>query len=147
MNQDNQRIIDKLKHPDFAEFCRQNNIDLAMLFGSRATGTARENSDFDVAILLDRRIYPADTLARGGCKRTILLNLVDYLASSRIDLVVLNDASSFLVYQIIQTGQVLYEKNPAEFARLASLAIRQYSDGYLFREAEKKYLGGQRCNG
>lgn len=142
MCKDNQRIMEKLTHPNFAGFCCENNIRLVLLFGSRAVGRARDESDFDLAVLFDKN-YPKDVLSRGSRKRTLLRNLAAYFSSSRIDLVVLNDASSFLLYYITQTGKVIYEYNPGEFARLASLAIRQYSDGQLFREVEKKYLSRQ----
>jgi predicted nucleotidyltransferase len=81
--------MEKLTHPGFADFCRENNIRLALLFGSRVTGCARDESDFDLAVLLDTN-YPKDVLARGNRKRTLLHNLSAYFSSSRIDLVVLN---------------------------------------------------------
>ncbi len=142
MSKDNLRIMEMLTHPGFADFCRRNNVRLALLFGSRATGYARDESDFDVAVLLDEN-YSKDMFERGNRKRTLLHNLTTYFSSSRIDLVILNDASSFLLYHVTQTGKVLYEDVPGEFARLASLAIRQYSDGQLFREVEKKYVNRQ----
>lgn len=139
MHDDNRRIMKLLTGHGFAGFCRNNGIRLALLFGSRVTGRARVESDFDLAVLLAAG-YPREAFARGSRKRELLHNLSAYLSSSRTDLVILNDASSFLLYQVIQTAKVLYEANPGEFARLASLAIRQYSDGRLFRAVEKKYL-------
>ncbi len=142
MLQEDQRIMEKLTHAGFAGFCRENDISLAILFGSRAAGRARVDSDFDLALLIEKD-YPRDILIRGKRKRELIRKLSSYFCSSRIDPVILNDATSYLVYQVTQTGKVIYEKNPGEFAHLASLAIRQYSDGQLFREAEKKYLRRQ----
>lgn len=140
MTDESRRIMKMFSGPGFAFFCRENNIRLALLFGSRATGCARDSSDFDLAILLGAE-YPRDLPARASRKRALLRSFSTYLSSSRFDLVILNDASSFLLYEATQTGKILYEADPGEFARLASLAIRQYSDGRLFREAEKIYLG------
>lgn len=141
-SQENSYIMERLFHRDFIGFCQESNIRLALLFGSQVTGRARYQSDFDLAVLLDKE-YPKEVLARGKEKRTLIRKFSTHFSSSRIDLVILNDASSFLVYQVVQTGTVLYEARSGEFARLASLAIRQYSDGRLFREVEKKFLAGQ----
>ena len=142
MRDDNQRIMEMLFDPGFSGFCRNNSIRLALLFGSRVTGRARDDSDFDLAMLLESEC-PRDALTRGGQKRELIHNLSKHFFSSRIDLAILNDASTFLIYHVTHTGKVLYEANPGEFARLASLAVRQYSDGQLFREVEKKYLSQQ----
>ncbi len=142
MRHESKRIMEMLTTLDFADFCRNNSISLALLFGSRATNRARDNSDFDLAVLLDAE-YPQDVLARASQKRELLHNLVAYFSTSRFDLVILNDASSLLVYEVVQSGKVLYEAKPGEFARLASLTIRQHSDNWLFREAEKKFLSQQ----
>lgn len=139
MHKDNLRIFEIMDHPDYADFCRENNIRLAILFGSRVTGRARDESDFDLAVMFDSS-YPNDIFARGKIKRSLIRKLATFFSSSRIDLVIINDASSFLIYHVTQTGKVLYEADQGEFANLASLAIRQYSDGQLFREAEKQYL-------
>jgi predicted nucleotidyltransferase len=139
---DNQRILEKLTDSGFVDFCGENSICLAILFGSRVTGRARDTSDFDLAVLIDTD-DTRDILTRGKRKRDLIHNLSAYFCSSRFDLVVLNDASSYLIYQVTQTGKVLFEKTPGVYAQLASLAIRQYTDGQLFREAEKIYLSRQ----
>jgi hypothetical protein len=53
MKADNQRISDLLRSPDLANFCRNHNILLAILHGSPATASARDDNDFDLALLLD----------------------------------------------------------------------------------------------
>ncbi len=39
------------------EFCLKHNIQLAVLFGSRAKGEPRPDSDWDLAILLKNDFY------------------------------------------------------------------------------------------
>jgi predicted nucleotidyltransferase len=85
MKADNQRIIGRLKITDFAHFCRNHNILLAVLHGSRATDSARDNSDFDLALLLDYDLK-MDALEAGFIKRSLLHKLMQFLSSSRVDL-------------------------------------------------------------
>ncbi len=50
MKADNQRIINRLKSPVFAQFCRDHNVLLVILYGSRATGSFGDDSNFDLAL-------------------------------------------------------------------------------------------------
>ena len=92
MKADNQRIIGRLNSPDFAHFCRDNKVLFAILYGSRATNKARDDSDFDLALLLDydRKM---DALEAGELKRSLLHKLMQFLTSSRVDLTILNTTS------------------------------------------------------
>lgn len=140
---DNQRIISLLYSPDFAHFCRDNNILLGILYGSRATGKARDDSDFDLALLLDYERNNMDALEAGELKRSLLHKLMQFLSSSRVDLTILNSASSYLVNEVIQNGRLVFEAEEETYAIFVSLAIRRLSDDRLFREAEKIYISMQ----
>jgi len=142
MENEEQRIFNALRTSAFNDFCQKNRISLALLFGSQATGQSDSDSDFDIALLLDKH-YPREIMARAGYKQKIIHNLISFLSTSRLDITILNDASPYMLYRVVQEGKVLYEAEDGEFARLASLAVRQYSDGFVFREAEKKYLSGR----
>lgn len=139
MKTDNQRTNDLLRSPDFTDFCRKHEILLAILHGSRATASARDDSDFDLALLLERDLRK-DTMEAGVVKRSLLHELIKFLSSSRVDLTILNTASTFLAYQVIQSGILLFEAEEGAYARFASLNVRRLSDEKLFREAEKKYI-------
>ena len=142
MKADNQRIIGRLKSPDFVHFCRNHNILLAVLHGSRATNSARDDSDFDLAFLLDYELK-TDALKAGGLKRSLMHELMQFLSSSRVDLTILNTASTYFAHQVTQSGILLFEAEEEAYARFVSLVIRRLSDDRLFREAEKKYISMQ----
>jgi predicted nucleotidyltransferase len=105
-------LVDALHGCRFHNFCIDNNVKLALLFGSVAQGRARPDSDIDLALL----------------------------QTSLLDLVMLNQATPFLRHQIARTCEVLYEKSPGDFADYASLALRQHNDARLFYELEAAYL-------
>jgi predicted nucleotidyltransferase len=81
---------------------RATGLDLLILFGSRARGTAHQHSDWDVGYLAS----PAADIPG------LLAILVEQTGSDRIDLVDLRRASGVLRFQAARDGQVLYERTP-----------------------------------
>ena len=142
VDNDNQRLIALLNSPDFALFCRDNKILLGILYGSRATDNARDNSDFDLALLLDYD-RNMDALEAGNLKRSLLHKLMQFFSSSRVDLTILNRSSVYLANEVIQNGRLVFEAEAEAYSKYVSLVIRRLSDDRLFREAEKKYLSMQ----
>jgi predicted nucleotidyltransferase len=73
------------------------------LFGSRANGHARPDSDVDLAVLVDGKLDPVETWE-------LAQSLADQ-ANCDVDLVDLRRASTVMQHQIITTGRRLWEKN------------------------------------
>jgi len=77
------------------------NVRAGYVFGSRADGTQRTQSDWDIAFLLDDK--PMDSVQRW--------NLAQKLASALnadVDLIDLQAASTVLRFEIITTGERLF---------------------------------------
>jgi uncharacterized protein len=108
-----------------------NEVRLAFLFGSRARGRAREDSDFDIAVLLDAEAARAD---RGKTVRRLAGRLGRVVSSALLDIVVLNDAPSLLRHRVLRDGIVLFQRSPEERCRFAVKTIRDYQDGQVRRE-------------
>lgn len=79
-------------------------VVFAYLFGSRATGAAREDSDFDVAVMLD------DSVATEARLPLVLRlgRLFEQRLRADVDLVALNDAPLRLVGRVLAGRRVLY---------------------------------------
>ncbi|MGC9136683.1 type VII toxin-antitoxin system MntA family adenylyltransferase antitoxin [Caldivirga sp.] len=79
------------------------SILLAFLFGSRAKGTAREDSDYDIAVL-----------AKSSFNYENVINLIKDLATvlsvpvDRVDLVDLSKAPNELIYVVLRDGVPIY---------------------------------------
>ena len=73
------------------------------LFGSRAGGRAHRESDTDVALLLDRALYP-DRQRRFDARIRLTTRLMEALRSADIDVVILNDAPPPLARAIVTRG-------------------------------------------
>jgi len=138
---------DKLNNEHFRSLCEKHGVRLAILFGSRAKGEAGSESDWDLAFLIDEGKQKKDRLRFAALKKSLIKDLCNHLKTSQIDLVILNRASPFLKYQVAQKGRPFYQEKEGEFAAFVSLAVRSYSDSFIFRDAGKKYLEMRPSNG
>lgn len=106
------------------------NVRLGFLFGSRARGQARANSDYDIAVLMD------DRCAGSGSFRTIsdlAARLGREVSSTKLDLVLLNDAPILLRHRVLRDGTLLYQRTAADRVRFVIRTIRDYQDGTVRR--------------
>ncbi len=102
-------------------------VRLAWLFGSRARGAARRDSDVDVAVL----VGDACTAGPGAAKDTmfrVIGALGRFVRSDRVDLVLLDHAPPLLRHRVIRDGVLLYARSDAERARFVRRRLREYLD-------------------
>lgn len=111
--------IEKIK-PEMAKVAQKHNLALIILYGSQATGKAREESDVDIAVLGKRKI-PSDAL----------LNLDDEFArifrARELDVKSLHNTNPFFRYQVMRDGVLLYGKS-YDYNSYKAYAFRDYND-------------------
>ncbi len=102
-------------------------VAFAYLFGSRATGGAREDSDVDIAVL------PARSL--GAEQRAELRNrvaeIIEPAARTDVDVVLLDESPLPLRGRILSQRQVLYSADEPLRVRWESLTGRMYADSRI----------------
>ncbi len=103
-------------------------IAYAMLFGSRATGTARTDSDVDVAIGLAGG-QPLELVALGALAADL-----EAAAGSPVDLVLLDEAPPGLAYRVFRDGRPIFVRDPQALNARRARAILEYLD---FRPIEE----------
>ncbi len=108
-------------------------VRLGFLFGSRARGRNRSDSDFDVAILVDDSLL-AGTEDRATLIRKIVARLGREVSSAHLDLVILNGAPALLRHRVLRDGVLLFQRSPEERVRFATRTIQDYQDGEIRRE-------------
>lgn len=81
-------------------FSKEKGVTLAILMGSFAKGTARKDSDVDVALLFSS---PPDTMEILNYKHRLSV-----LLKKEVNLVVLNNAGPVIKMQALKTGVVLH---------------------------------------
>jgi uncharacterized protein len=108
-------------------------IDIAYLFGSRAKGRARPDSDVDVAIHFAHGVGAEQ---RERARERFLDALAERLGAlaDRVDLVDLDAASSTLAFHVIRDGRRVFVRDPAARVRLEVRIARRYDDDAPRRE-------------
>ncbi len=99
---------------------KRYNLALLVLFGSRARGDQRQNSDFDLAYLANQSL----PLEREAELATDLAEI----CRGRIDLADIGRASPLLRFQIFRHGRALYEKEAGLFVERFLQAARIYEE-------------------
>lgn len=132
--------VDKLFKPQFAEFCSRRNISMAILFGSQIRGTASKKSDIDLGIWLENGEFLGDVLEAARIKRRLQRDLITYLETDKVDLIILNRSVPLLKFQVAREGRPVYEKQPGLFASFCSRALREHNDARIFYRATEKYI-------
>lgn len=93
-------------------FQKESSVVLAFLFGSRAKGSVREISDWDIAVYFKPEEYlEIETEREYPGENKIWSDLIDILETDDVDFVVLNRARAPLVYNVLRTGTSLIIKD------------------------------------
>jgi len=125
---------DKLKR-----VARRYQLDLIVLFGSRAKGRARKGSDVDVAVRARRRRWGDADWELG-----LASDLASALESGgEVDVAFLNGADPVLLFEVASDGIPLFEAEPAGFAQFCSYAARRYEDNRKWFERRRRYQEGK----
>ncbi len=102
-------------------------IDLVILFGSRAAGEMHAESDIDLALQ-----------GRGPLDLVAMTNQVtQLLRTDRVDVVDLRRASPVMMMEVVRGGVLLYEQSPGLYVTFCSLAHRRYVDTAKLRNAQR----------
>jgi predicted nucleotidyltransferase len=116
------------------EYFNDKTPILIYLFGSYAKELATEESDIDIAILLEKKI---DKFKLYEYK----IDLVDLLGKE-IDLIDLNDANIILKFQVVDSGLNIYNRKPIEHYLYKYRIIANYhqyrDDVKIVKESIKK---------
>lgn len=115
-------------------------ISALMVFGSRAQGSPRPDSDLDVAVLPST----ADPRERRRLQAGLASALTDLAPGGRVDVVLIDEAPDLLRQRILETGRILLCRDPAAFQSLRVRTMREYGDRewvrQLMRTAQRRRL-------
>jgi predicted nucleotidyltransferase len=102
------------------------DVELAMLFGSSAVGELRPGSDVDVAVLTRSPLTPK--------RRREIIRAIAEIVGRPVDLVDLRTAGVPVTSQVLRRGVRLVERRPGVFAALLSRNLADATDFLPYRE-------------
>ncbi|OEF95946.1 type VII toxin-antitoxin system MntA family adenylyltransferase antitoxin [Desulfuribacillus alkaliarsenatis] len=108
-------------------------VQFAFIFGSYAINKQCEDSDLDVAIMLDKPLVDLEDYLKMKMELTELTKL-------EVDLVVLNDAAPLLKKEVFQTGIQIYAKSQTFVNEQRIKALFEYDDMEKYLEASHRAL-------
>jgi predicted nucleotidyltransferase len=91
------------------EVCREFDLELVVLYGSRARGYARPDSDSDVGVMRRAGLVPAERIL------DLAVKIGEATGLPGIDLVDLRRAPPLLKHSAGTHGRALYEDEPGRF--------------------------------
>lgn len=115
-------------------------IAALLVFGSRARGAQRPDSDLDVAVL------PAagDPRSRRKLQTSLAVALADLTPDGRVDVVLLDEAPELLRQRVFETGRLLLSRDDVALRDLRVRTMREHGDREhyrdLMREAQRRRL-------
>jgi uncharacterized protein len=98
----------------------ETNPDFIVLFGSFAKGTAREDSDVDLAYFSDKQL--------SSYERFYLANELALICEREVDLVDIFEIDTIFAMQIFASGVPLYIGDKDEYTKQKIRAYRMYAE-------------------
>ncbi|MEW5758196.1 MAG: nucleotidyltransferase domain-containing protein [Candidatus Omnitrophota bacterium] len=108
-------------------FSAQRKIKFAYLFGSAASNKTNKFSDIDIAVFLNENI----SIQEYSDRKLSIMNDLSKIFDKNIDIVILNNANSFLKYQVLKNGVEVYESYKGANRNFKVYAVLEYFD-FLF---------------
>ena len=115
----------------------RREIQAAYIFGSVAAGRARPDSDVDIAVLVDRRVRPAQMLKY---RLKLMADLGAALRRSDVEVVVLNQASPLLAHRVLSRGTLVFERSASARVQFQVRTASRYADLVPMFETHLRYL-------
>jgi predicted nucleotidyltransferase len=117
-------------------FHRTEEVRSAYLFGSVAEGVSNPRSDLDIAVRLEPELGAEE---KHRIRMDLIAELED-LHERQVDVVVLNDASLKMIYQVFNHGKSVYIRRLEEEENFRLKKQKEYFDFQYYLEKERRDL-------
>lgn len=117
----------------------EQELKLAIIYGSVAAGTMRPNSDIDLALLFDQPLSAERKMKITASLERKTLRTVDIVDLSRI--------SGAILKHVLCKGKILIQNEEGLFTRLAKTMIYNQTDmmpyvNRTLRERQRRFIDG-----
>jgi uncharacterized protein len=115
------------------ELAKKYNLLILVLFGSRAKGNFKKDSDYDFAFYTEKKISPQS-------ENKLFNEIISLLKNENVDLININsNYDSKLRFEIFMRGILIYEKYKGLFADLRGRAFIDHND-FLYHQKDNKMI-------
>lgn len=121
-------------------WCEARGIELCYLYGSRARGSARPDSDYDLAVRFSAPVSADERDALLADLQESVARVLG-LPESRVDVHDLDEMPLALQYRVLRDGVRMRESPPGAHARFHVRVLGEYLD---YRCYEEMHLGRMR---
>jgi len=117
-------------------------LKMLVLFGSRARGNFRTESDWDFAALYDEEIRQKHIDENFWNCLEVPGLLADFfnISEDKLDVVELNYSSAMISHSIARDGKLLYERDPGEFEGFKDRALIEDSELKKIQKAQREKI-------
>lgn len=98
----------------------RTDLQLAVLHGSAIAGNLRKDSDIDLAVALDHTMNPEELLE--------LATIVSLACGRETDIADLRSAGGLFLHRILSKGQLIVNREPDLYCRLAQESLEFIQD-------------------
>lgn len=116
---------------------KRREIEAVYIFGSIASGRARNNSDVDIAVLVNPK---SSRLKAVDYRLSLASDIGMTVGRMDIDLIVLNDAPTVLAHQVLSKGKLVFQRSAAARIRFQVRTVNTYLDTEPMRALYRRYL-------
>lgn len=113
---------------------QSSNILAAYVFGSRARGEGRSDSDLDVA-LLEAPGHALDLETEDSLRRAIAA-----ATGLRVDLAFLRPSSPVLAFEVLAAGRRVFARDDERTDEIEEDLLRRYLDTEYLRRVQREYF-------
>ena len=115
----------------------RDEVLVAYIFGSVATGRARPNSDIDIAVLVDSTLIPGDLF---DYRLRLMADLRNVLERPDVEVVLLNLAPPVLAQNVVSKGRLIFERSRSARIRFQIRTLNLFLDTQPMRDLHLKFL-------
>jgi len=132
--------LDELKEKLVTFFRTKDEVLLAYLFGSCLQEKFGRNHDIDLALFLEPGSYRSlDENKPFGYQAEMVVELMNLLKYDLIDLVILNNCTPVLAYQVIHHGMLLFSRSAKTRIQFEIFSLKRHADTKHLRNIKRFY--------
>ena len=126
-------------------FKKKDCIELVYLFGSTARGEEGKLSDIDIGVYLTEILSKEERFEK---RLELISDITSVLKTNKLDLIIMNDASISLNFEIIKANNPIFVRNETKKIDVEVLIMAKYLDRrYYEKRASDIFLSKVLRNG